>query len=100
VEPVGAREAWGLIAAALGNKANRGTFCAVLRAKEKVLPGEGQGSQHRPDAPSNIFRQLRELGRPDWSAATNSSRANLRSRSRSAAGGYAVSAKAEPVEET
>jgi hypothetical protein len=76
-EPVSSREAWGLIAAALGNKANRGTFCAVLRAKEKVPPGEGEGSRHRPDAPSNIFRQLRELGRPDWFAAKSAFQGSL-----------------------
>ncbi|WP_181378356.1 DEAD/DEAH box helicase [Teichococcus aestuarii] len=67
-EPVRPREAWGLIAAALGNRANRGAFCAVLRAKEKVPPGE-DGSRPRRDAPSNIFRQLGELGRLDWAAA-------------------------------
>jgi flagellar biosynthesis GTPase FlhF len=68
-EPVEVREAWGLIAAALGNKSNPGAFCAALRAKEPVAPGEGDGSRPRRDAPSNIFRQLHELGRPDWSAA-------------------------------
>ena len=67
-EPVRPREAWGLIAAALGNKANRSAFCAVLRAK-KVPPGEGDGSRPWRDAPSNVFRQLIELGRPDWAAA-------------------------------
>ncbi|WP_143021012.1 DEAD/DEAH box helicase [Belnapia rosea] len=76
-EPVTPREAWGLIAAALGNKANRGTFCAVLRAKEKVPPGEGGGNRPWRDAPSNVFRQLEELGRPDWAAAKADFRAAL-----------------------
>lgn len=66
---VAVRDAWGLIAAALGSKANRIAFCAALRAKEPSLPGEGNASRPRLDAPSNIFRQLEELGRPDWSAA-------------------------------
>ncbi len=68
-KPVRPREAWGLVAAALGNMSNRGGFCAVLRAKEKVPPGERDHSRPRPDAPSNIFRQLKELAPPDWAAA-------------------------------
>ena len=76
-EPVRPRKAWGLIAAALGKKANRRAFRAALQAKERVPLGEGDGVRQWRDAPSNIFRQLEELGRPDWFSATSALRGAL-----------------------